>query len=100
MIASLIFSEVTSTELEENLKNADLLYSYGIIDDVSFELDFLDKNPNCFVKLFDHTIDFLPENHKNFCFIKEVLSSRKQINTNTLKNHLKKYLLIISFTTQ
>ena len=77
--------------LEENLKNADLLYSYGISDDVSFELDFLDKNPNCFVKLFDHTIDFLPENHKNFCFIKEGLSSRKQINTNTLKNHLKKY---------
>jgi len=77
--------------LDEICNKCDILYSYGISDDVSFELDFLLKNPNTKVRLFDHTIENIPNNHKNFCFLKEGISFEKNLDLNTLENHLKQY---------
>lgn len=46
------------------------VYSYGIGNDVSFELDFVQRYPNTKFFLFDPTIPALPQEHKNFNFIK------------------------------
>lgn len=77
--------------LDELCKKCDILYSYGISDDVSFELDFLSNNPKTKVRLFDHTIESLPASHENFYFLKEGISFEKQMYLNTLENHLKYY---------
>ena len=77
--------------LDELCKKCNVLYSYGISDDVSFELDFLSNNPNAKVRLFDHTVENLPAHHKNFSFLKEGVSFEQQSNLNTLENHLKYY---------
>lgn len=77
--------------LDEICKNCNILYSYGISNDVSFELDFVSKNPKTKVRLFDHTIEKLPTNHDNFSFLKEGINFKKDLNTNTLENHLNQY---------
>lgn len=46
------------------------IYSYGVGNDVSFELAFLDRWPRVKVELFDPTIDGLPASHKQFTFHK------------------------------
>ena len=53
----------------------DQLFSYGVGDDISFELDF-DHHNCCIgdVYLFDHTVENLPEGAPNrFHFVKEAL---------------------------
>ena len=50
------------------------LYSFGIGDDVSFELDVVRKFPRIKVKMFDPFITDLPENHDNFEFYKQSIS--------------------------
>lgn len=77
--------------LSENIKNCNVLYSYGINDDVSFELDFVRVNPNCIIRLFDHTINELPEKNPSFNFIKEGIASEKKVNLDTLENHLYRF---------
>jgi len=74
--------------LLELCKKSKALYSYGVSNDVSFELDFLNKSPNAKVRLFDHTIDKLPENHTNFSFTKEGVSHFKNEHLNTIESHL------------
>jgi hypothetical protein len=76
---------------DTNLDKVAGLYSYGISDDVSFELDFVEKyNVKCY--MFDHTIDKLPNTHANFIFTKEPGNSTtilKHVNlTNPDKNNL------------
>ncbi len=46
------------------------LYSYGVADDVSFELDFVEHHP-VLVQLYDFSIDELPALHPMFKFYKE-----------------------------
>lgn len=58
--------------LKELLGLPPTLYSYGVGDDVSFELDFLRLAGACsHVRLFDHTIAELPEKHPAFIHHKE-----------------------------
>ena len=45
-------------------------YSYGINDDVSFELK-LTAHTSSIIYMYDHTIQCLPKNHIQFCFKKE-----------------------------
>jgi len=77
--------------LDEIFKKCDILYSYGISDDVSFELDFVKQNPEAQVRLFDHTIDSLPEKNKNFSFLKQGIATEKKNDLDTLENHLNLY---------
>lgn len=44
------------------------VFSFGIDDDVGFELDFVSRFPGAYIKLFDPTIKSLPHNHKRFAF--------------------------------
>jgi hypothetical protein len=77
-----------------NLNNINGLYSYGISDDVSFDLDFVNKH-NTKVYMFDHTINTLPTYHDNFMFIKEPGNAKNfvrhinMINRDTNKLFLK-----------
>ena len=52
------------------LRQLDSVYSYGINNDVSFDLNFTDLS-DAPIFMFDHTINNLPVQHKNFHFIKE-----------------------------
>ena len=54
--------------LEELCAKTNFLYSFGIGDDVKFELDFAERFPATKILLFDSTIDKLPETHPNFAF--------------------------------
>lgn len=56
--------------LKELCEKTDLVYSFGIDKDIGFELDFVNKFPNSHIKLFDPTIDSLPNDHKKFMFWK------------------------------
>jgi len=77
--------------LDEICKKCEVLYVYGVGDDISFELDFLLLNPNAKIRLFDHTIEKPPANHESFAFLKEGICFLKKPQLNTLENHLKFY---------
>ncbi len=69
----------------------DTLLSYGVRDDVSFELDFVIRFPLTTVHLFDHSIDDLPIKHPLFTFHREGLGDRAFTDLDTLKSHMLKY---------
>lgn len=56
--------------LQELCEKTNMVYSFGIDKDVSFELDFVNRFPDSHVRLFDPTIDSLPCEHKRFTFFK------------------------------
>lgn len=51
------------------------LISFGILDDVSFEEDYIYNNPNAIIECFDGSIDYLPKNHENFKFYKKFIGA-------------------------
>ena len=71
-------------------KNTDTVYSFGIGNDVSFELDFVDMFDNAKAKLFDYTIDSLPIQHSKFEFYKNGVG----IGFNHLKTEQSKSLTL------
>ncbi len=59
------------------IDNVDTIYSYGIGDDISFEIDFLTyKDIN--INMYDHTVNGLPLQNNKINFYKEGLSYRKE----------------------
>ena len=56
--------------LKELCNKVNTIYSIGIGDDVSFEVDFISKYPDTWFKMFDPTIDCLPDKHDRFIFYK------------------------------
>ena len=64
--------------LDEICKNSSCLLSFGVEDNVTFELDFVEKYPQAHVLLFDHTVDSLPSNHDNFTFKKKGIGPKTQ----------------------
>lgn len=56
--------------LKKFCEKTDTVYSFGVENDVGFELDFVNKFPDAKVKLFDHTINSLPNEHLKFTFFK------------------------------
>lgn len=77
-------------------KNTSTVLSFGIEDNIDFEIDFLNKYPNTKFYMYDHTVDNLPQKNKNFYFYKKGLSDKNskkfitldkasnKLNTNTL----------------
>jgi hypothetical protein len=57
--------------LNEPLDLVPVLYSFGVGNDVGFEIDFVKRFPEARVELFDPTIQGLPENHGQFRFHKK-----------------------------
>jgi|DEB0MinimDraft_10_1074344.scaffolds.fasta_scaffold61910_2 hypothetical protein len=78
--------------LNEISKDTQVLLSYGVEDNTSFENDFTHKF-GCVAHLFDHTIDGLDPNSdsKRFTFHKEGISHVKTKDCDTLMTHLSKF---------
>lgn len=58
------------------------VYSFGIANDVSFELDLAKRGLQIY--LHDHTISQLPEEHENFCFRKLGISHIDELHNQKL----------------
>jgi len=54
--------------LKELCKKTDVLYTFGVGDDVGFEMDFVKRFPVKEVRLHDHSINCLPVDHPKFNF--------------------------------
>lgn len=63
--------------LEELCEKTSMVYSFGIGDDVGFEVDFARRFPRSKFKLFDPTIDRLPLEHPKFEFLKQDIGQGK-----------------------
>ncbi len=63
------------------------VYTYGVENDVSFEEDLI-KMASVPVRLYDHTIDALPVNNKNFFFKKQGIARNKHGAFDTFRNHV------------
>lgn len=70
------------------IDNADVLYSYGVGSDVSFEFNFLDRK-KIPIRLYDHTVDGLPDclDHEYLNFRREGLGPREADNKNSFFEH-------------
>jgi protease II len=73
---------------KDYINNLEVLYSYGIADEISFEKDFLQNNPNCKAHLYDHTINIFPEINGNVFKHKEGLNYKKDKDTDNFLNHI------------
>lgn len=65
----------------------DVAYSYGIGSDIGFENDLI-KYADIKVRLYDHTVDKLPVENKNFFFRKKGIGRVKHGDFDTFKNNL------------
>ncbi len=72
---------------EQIINNTKVAYTYGVGNDVRFELDFVRRNPVT-VHLYDHTITDLPESCRQFVFHKCGLADTKGECVDTFTNHL------------
>jgi hypothetical protein len=70
------------------LKLSNVLYTYGVGGEVSFEIDLLKYNPNYKIHLYDPTISQFPEIHGNVIRHEEGLASSKQDKYDNFLNHL------------
>lgn len=62
--------------LDEICQGAKRLYSYGIGDDCSFEIDFLNRYPKAVADLFDPNMSAPPQEHERLVFYPEEISFR------------------------
>ena len=76
--------------LEEVSLETEILYSYGVEYNSSFEGEFV-KRFDCDAVLFDHTVDAPAETNERFTFVKEGLADHKHDQFDTLNNHLTKF---------
>jgi len=72
---------------EPSLPKVDVLYSYGIENDITFEKEFC-TTYGVVGRLYDHTIDKIPEENNNLYFTKEGVGPEKQDMLNTVENHI------------
>lgn len=77
--------------LDEISKLSNVVYSYGISDDISFEEDFQAKYPKNKIRMFDHTVSGICTNNSNLFFLKEGLSSYKTEQLATIEDHIQYY---------
>ncbi len=75
--------------IEELCQKTQVIYTFGVGDDVGFEVDFVRRFPEVKqINLFDHTIEALPEEHPKFVLCKQGIGwrdgERKKIPEHTL----------------
>jgi hypothetical protein len=73
----------------ENEKKYKYLLSFGISDDVSFEVDFSNKHSDCKIFCFDPTIDYIPQTIAQAKFYKIGLDSKTGGNYMNISDILK-----------
>jgi len=66
--------------------NYSLLIACGINDDISFELDFLNKYPNTTCYAYDGTINMLPSDNNSIIFVKKNIGYENDDNTTNLND--------------
>jgi len=72
------------------MEDFDVLYSYGVGDDISFEVDLLNYRAPI-IRMYDHTVDRLPVVNEQINFYREGLASSSQGNNlNSFEHHIKK----------
>jgi hypothetical protein len=74
---------------KEYIKKSNILYTYGVGIDISFEQDLLTDNSNYLVHMYDHTINGSLESNDYIFFHKEGLGLTKVKNKNNFLNHIK-----------
>ena len=72
---------------KSGVMNSDVLYSYGIANEVSFELDWC-KMSGKPAHLYDHTIDFNCELMPGMTYHKEGISGKPENNTDNAIAHI------------
>lgn len=72
--------------LKKFSKSIDTLFSFGVENNVDFEIDFQKRFLPKKICLYDHTISSLPKKKNNFIFFKKGLASVKKKNFLTLNN--------------
>ena len=72
---------------EPALSNIDVLYSYGIENDITFEKEFC-TTYGSIARLYDHTIEKLPEEHDYLHYKKEGVGPEKADMLNTVESHI------------
>jgi len=79
--------------LDEINQRANVLYTYGVGTEISFEEDFSSRYPRCAVRMFDHTINSLPPTGANLHFVKEGLGVAPNTGSplDTIENHLYRF---------
>jgi hypothetical protein len=73
------------------------LYSYGVGDDISFELDLVTHYSGCTAKCFDHTIDSIPTDDPRITFKKKGIgcgANLGYIYHDIVRNNLPKMLKV------
>jgi hypothetical protein len=71
----------------EACSDSEVLYSYGVSDDWSFEEEFSNRF-GCNSFLYDHTVDLESRSNSRLRFRKEGLSSSPTDQTNTFQSHI------------
>lgn len=71
--------------LDKINKNTNTVLSFGIEDNIDFEIDFLNKYPGTKFFMYDHTVNKLPKKNKNFYFYNKGLSDKKSKKFTTLE---------------
>ena len=77
--------------LKEPSKKISNLLSFGVENNIDFEVDFNNKFRPISTKLYDHTVDKLPRKNNNFLFKKKGLGIKKNKKFDTLENITKKF---------
>ncbi len=75
--------------LDKGTNDYEILLSFGISNDVSFELDFSRMYPNCKIYCFDPTVDDLPEKVPNASFYKigiDTVSTKNYLSLKDIEN--------------
>jgi len=67
---------------------SNVLYTYGVGDDISFEIDLFNNNQNYKIHLYDHTTQNFQDIHENIVRHSEGLSLEKEENCDNFLNHL------------
>lgn len=70
--------------LKEICEKTNTVYSFGIGDDVGFEMDFIKRFPNSIIRCFDPTMDCLPVNFEKLNFEKSGPEALIDISRNSL----------------
>lgn len=68
--------------LADKINRSDVVYSFGIAQEVSFDLDMANRGMK--VYMYDHTIPRLPVEHCNFYFFKKGIGIRSSENPDLL----------------
>ena len=73
--------------LEPLLEGVDVVYSFGVEDDVSFDLAFTNQYGSI-MRMYDHTVDSIPTEVPNGVFYKKGIGNKAEGDLDTLQSYV------------